>query len=171
VTGKHLKSNVVSSKHVKNDALQGRDIDESTLELPPGTVCPPGPAGPPGEPATMFAVVDNEHTQVVRGEGVVGFDEGAPDNGRVDVTFDRGLDLCAYVVSTGDVGPAGTGVPASGARVEELLDGNTLRIVTFDPMTGAAAEHPFHVAVVCSDPAGEAANSRDLPADGRYEPA
>ena len=45
---------------------------------PQGNQGPPGPAQTP-----LFAVVDNQHTEVVRGNGVSAFDEGAPDNGRV----------------------------------------------------------------------------------------
>jgi hypothetical protein len=96
----------------------------------------------------LFAVVDNQHTEVVRGNGVSAFDEGAPDNGRVDITFDQPLEACAWVVSTGDVGASYPGVAASGARVEDLIGSSTLRVVTFDP-AGTSAEHAFHVVVFC----------------------
>jgi hypothetical protein len=110
---------------------------------PQGSEGPPGPAQSP-----LFAVVDNEHTGVVRENGVTAFDEGSPDNARVDITFDRTLTGCAWVVSTGDVGLSHPGVPASGARVEELVDDSTLRVVTFDT-TGTATEYAFHLVVFC----------------------
>lgn len=110
-----------------------------------------GPQGPPGEPATqLFAVVDNEHNGLVRSSGVSEFDEGAPDNGRVDIVFDNDISSCAWIAATGDAGPGHPGAPASGARVEELINSNTLRIVTFDPATGEATEFPFHLVVICN---------------------
>lgn len=96
----------------------------------------------------LFAVVDNEHNGVIRGKGVAEFDEGAADNGRVDITFSRSLTECVWIVSTGDVGQDHPGVAASGARVEDLIGTRTLRVVTFDP-TGADGEYPFHLIVFC----------------------
>ncbi|MGH2762208.1 MAG: hypothetical protein ACRDL4_16030 [Thermoleophilaceae bacterium] len=166
VRSKHVKDNNLRSKDIRNNNLRGRDIrngslkgadvDESSLDLPPGPTGPQGPAGPqglagpPGEPATrLFAVVDNAHNSVVRGSGVTGFDQGVADNGRVDIAFDRDLSQCAYLVSIGDIGAAAPGAPAGGARIEELIAGNVMRVVTFDTTTGTSVELPFHVAVFC----------------------
>ena len=72
-----IRKNAVRSKHVKADALSGKDIDESTLNLGGGTG-PPGPQGPQG---TQGA----QGEQGTQGEqGVQGPAGTARAHGRVD---------------------------------------------------------------------------------------
>ena len=98
----------------------------------------------------LFAVVDAAHTGIVRSSGGVGFAEGAPDNGRVDVVFPRDITACAYVAGVSS--PDETFAVAAHAKVDQVESGttNTLRITTFDDNPApTAAEHPFHVIVLC----------------------
>lgn len=53
ITSKQVAKSAIKSKHVKDNALTGADINESSLELPatagaPGAQGPAGPAGPEG---------------------------------------------------------------------------------------------------------------------------
>lgn len=137
--------------------LNADRVDGMDAEALAGAPGPPGQQGDTGDtgdkgdsgaPATkLFAVVDGDHDGVVRGSGVTAFDEGAPD-ATVDVIFDRDLTDCAYIA--GVSAPDQDFVPGGGGtKIEQLVNGNTLRVTTFDTDTATAAEHPFHVVVFC----------------------
>jgi hypothetical protein len=76
VKSKHVKDGQIKSVDVRDDGLTGDDVDEGTLDLPPGPTGPRGPVGPEG-PAGSAAL------NIVRFNGDVPSIAEAPTNGWV----------------------------------------------------------------------------------------
>jgi hypothetical protein len=121
----------------------------------PGPVGPTGPQGPAGAPAaSLFAVVNPDGT----------LDSGSPgttsqhtDTGQYAVTFPQSALFCARLVTPGLESSViygslnETAILTPGSASSLLVgpnDGTVVGVSTFDG-SGAFADQPFHLAVLC----------------------
>jgi hypothetical protein len=110
-----------------------------------------GPAGPPGAAATnLWAHVAAPAALVDKSSGVLGIDPGAPNNGLVDVIFNRDVSHCALVTSLQAVNDWPGGQVSAYPATFFGGNANSVRVVA-RTATGAqtTADLPFYLAVFC----------------------
>jgi hypothetical protein len=148
VTSGSIKNNTIRSVDVRNGALVGKDvrsnglggraIKESTL----GTV----PSAGIAQGSAHWVVVNDQGVQI-RGRGTT--TSARTSEGRYQVFFDRDVRACAYYATIGDASAA---APPQNAQisVSSLASNvNGVAIRTENGGTGAEADKPFHLLVLC----------------------
>jgi hypothetical protein len=113
----------------------------------PGEVGPTGPPGAAGS-TTMWAVLDGDRMELVRGSHAVSFKRsGSTPRGFYLVTFDRDITECAFV---GNAGAAHFGNPAGyNVTVGASAGENTDVLVATRSDLNTLADTSFHLAVFC----------------------
>jgi len=164
VTGKNVRNSSLTGKDVKNNSLTGSDVkrlksgdvsDGSLLakdfkagELPAGAK---GDKGDPGTPATRLFAQVTSSGNLAYGSGATGASRS--DNGVYDVQFDRSLDGCVGIASTGYGKPVGVGEvqQAGSAAIVDMSVGGTngVGVLTTNGDGTAMADRSFHLAVFC----------------------
>lgn len=148
VTSGSIKNNTIRSVDVRNGGLLGKDlradgvggraIKESTLGIVPGALVAHGSA--------RFSVV-NAGGQQVRGRGTTSAARTA--EGRYQVIFDADVRGCGYHATVGD--PSAAAPPQNSQISVGSLGSNVngVSIRTENGGTGAEADKPFHLVVLC----------------------
>jgi hypothetical protein len=148
VTSGSIKNNTIRSVDVRNggllgkdvrvDGLGGRAIKESTLGTVPSAFIAHG--------AAHFSVV-NAGGQQVRGRGTTSV--ARTSEGRYQVIFDGDVRGCAYFATIGD--PSASAPPQNSQISVSSLGSNVagVAIRTENGNTGAEADRPFHLLVLC----------------------
>jgi hypothetical protein len=157
ITGKQVKKNSLSGKHIKDRSLTPADFRGGVPAGPQGERGPQGPAGPAGangangqDAVTVWASVRADGT-LLGGNGVVSATNDPNNVGSFDLRFDRSVDGCAYSATLFD--PYGDHSPG-GISVSDLaFAGNgvppTDLSVSIRNATGAREDQPFHIVVYC----------------------
>ena len=157
VAAKHLKKNSVTSPKIRDRTILARDLAPATQEAlrgqkgdkgDPCLASDPACRGPQGEPATRLWAV-------VKGDGSIARSSNAAitvsrvGTGAYDVNFGTPTGTCAVsaVVGTPDTS---VGSAFGEAAIDYLGAGrpNEVKVFTSDS-AGAAADRPFHVALLC----------------------
>jgi hypothetical protein len=134
VRGEQIAPSSIGSSEIIFNSLTGRDIDESTLDLPPGAQGPEGPRGPQGakgdpgptgptgptgapgtsQYAEFFALMPPDNPTTVAVGDAVEFPQDGPGNGGITrsdpetfVLPDAGIYRVRFMVSVDEAGQLG----------------------------------------------------------------
>jgi len=148
ITGKSIRNGSITAADIRNHTLTGSDvkknkiggggIKESSLSTVPSSFQTFG--------SGRFAVV-NGNGQLVRGRDVSSVARTA--NGRYQVIFNADIRSCAYFATVAD--PTASGPPQNGQISLSSLASNVngVAVRTENGNTGAEADRPFHLIVMC----------------------
>jgi hypothetical protein len=146
VGSSEIRTGAVRSNDIRNRAIGLRDISVGARRVLRGAQGPPGPPGPVGPPGALItAAVDA--TGGVRSNIVGAGASHGPGTGLYDVDFNRDLRACYAVAS---LSRPSDGV-AGGANAGEVVVSTEREgvIVRTRNSSGAPADLPFHLIVVC----------------------
>jgi hypothetical protein len=148
ITGKQIRNGSITAKDVRNRSLTGTDIrrdrlgggaiKESSLGAVPASVVTGG--------AGRYAVV-NGGGQLARGRDVSSV--ARTGDGRYQVIFGGDVRNCVYSATVGDASAA---APPQNSQISVSSLGsnvNGVSIRTENGNTGAEANRPFHLIVMC----------------------
>jgi hypothetical protein len=148
VTGKQIRNNTVTGKDIRNRSLTGREFRANKLggrsikESSLGTVSSASLA----YGGHRFAVV-NTGGQLVRGRNVSSV--ARTGDGRYQVIFNADVRGCAYFATVGSETAAG---PPQNSQISVGSLGsnaNGVAVLTENGNSGAQANRPFHLIVMC----------------------
>lgn len=136
-----IRMGAVHSSDIHDRSVQLRDINSSARRALASRQGPAGPQGPAGAPAAKYFAVATSSGRFVRGDAVSGGREGI---GSYSVGFAASVSGCAFSATLGTSDATTTG--PGRVTVNDL--GGRVGVQTFDA-SGAAADLPFHLIVVC----------------------
>jgi hypothetical protein len=148
ITGKSIRNGSVTAKDIRNRSLTGTDlrrdkvgggsVKESSLATVPSAFTAHGGA--------RYAVV-NGGGQLSRGRDVSSV--ARTGNGRYQVIFNADIRGCAYFATPGDTSAAGPPQNSQISVASLASNVNGVAIRTENGNTGAEADRPFHLIVMC----------------------
>lgn len=153
---KQLKAQAVTSAKVKDNALTGQDIKESTLgQVPSAATADSANTADTAVTATTAARAGNVHSALVRANGALVAEQSLDavsaekqGTGLYAVTFDRDITDCTPLASIAYPGVGFLTVPGS-VHVTGLSGKPAGLFVVTTSLEGGAADFPFSVMVVC----------------------
>lgn len=140
-----IRSSAVSSTEIRDRSIRLRDVSPTTrrqLEGRAGPQGPPGAPGPAGQPAARYFAALSPAGAFLRGSATSGGRAGEP--GSYLVGFASSVSGCAFNATVGSTD--GRSVGAGRATVSD--QGGVVGVQTYDA-SGAPADLPFHLLVVC----------------------
>jgi len=148
ITGKSIRNGSVTAKDIRNRSLTGTDVrrdkigggsvKESSLATVPSALTAHGGA--------RYAVV-NGNGQLSRGRDISSV--ARTGNGRYQVIFNADIRGCAYFATVGDTSAAGPPQNSQVSVASLASNVNGVAIRTENGNTGAEADRPFHLIVMC----------------------
>jgi hypothetical protein len=137
-----IRSGAVSSSEIRDRSIRLRDVSLSARSSLKGQQGAIGPQGPAGVPATkMFAAVSSSGS-LLRGNATSGGREA--NVGTYTVGFAQPVTGCVF---TATLGTTDTSTAPPG-RITVNDEGGRVGVQTYDA-SGAAADLPFHLIVIC----------------------
>lgn len=174
VTGKNVKNNSLTGADIKNSSITGTDVKNRSLravdfragELPAGAQGLQGPKGDTGAkgdrgdkgdagtPATrLWASINNANPPTIRyAQGVTAVADTAYSAGSTEVTFDRDVSTCAFLVTPvghggGYLIPTVTAAVTTGFYAGSGLTNQQVRVTTY--YDDAAADRDYDIVAFC----------------------
>ena len=174
VTGKNVKNSSLTGADIKNSSITGTDVKNRSLravdfragELPAGAQGPQGPQGLKGDtgakgdkgdagtPATrLWASINNANPPtILHGQGVTAVADSGYSAGSTEVTFDRDVSACAFIVTPlghggGYLTPTVTAAVTTGFYAGSSLTNQQVRVTTY--YDDAVADRDYDIVAFC----------------------
>jgi hypothetical protein len=149
-----LERNSVQSKHIKNGQVKRKDLRKNAVDssrVENGSLRA-GDLAPGALPEEAFAYVrdpDAADEAVIQYERGVSSVEEGDDPGEYVVSFDRGIEGCAVVASSGLGSGGGNSIASPGAVRIDGIAGATVAMQWFNATANLAEDTSFMIVATC----------------------